>query len=80
MDDWLAPLEEQTRKSPREAILISFLAGALLQIFAGHALLIRLGLKLASPIVITFAAWRLYQAVHNRRFSSAKENVAVNQS
>lgn len=63
MDEWIAQLEDQTRKFPREAILISFLAGALLQIFAGHALLSRLVLKLASPIVVTFAAWRLYQSV-----------------
>ena len=80
MDDWLAQLEDQTREFPREAILISFLAGALLQILAGHALLIRWALKSASPIVITFAAWRLYQTVNNRRFASAKERVAANQS
>ena len=79
MDDWIAQLEDQTRKFPREAILISFLLGALLQISAGHALLIRLVLRLAAPIVVTFAAWRLYQSVCNRRFSSAEENVAVNQ-
>ncbi|MBV9873787.1 MAG: hypothetical protein JO025_03575 [Verrucomicrobia bacterium] len=80
MDDWLAQLEDQTRKSPRETILISFLAGALLQAFAGHALLIRLVLKLASPIVIAFAAWRLYQAIHNRRPSDVEESIAVHQS
>jgi hypothetical protein len=80
MDDWLARLEDQTREFPREAILISFLAGASLQILAGHALLIRLVLKLAGPIVITFAAWRLYQTVHNRQFASAEESVAANQS
>ena len=79
MDDWIAQLEDQTRKFPREAILISFLLGALLQIFAGHALLIRLVLRSATPIVVTFAAWRLYQSVCNRRFSSAEENVPVNQ-
>ena len=45
MDEWIAQLEDQTRKFPREAILISFLAGALLQIFAGHALLSRLVMK-----------------------------------
>ena len=66
MDEWIAQLEDQTRKFPREAILISFLAGALLQIFAGHALLSRLVLKLASPIVVTFAAWRLLRSVRNR--------------
>lgn len=80
MDDWLAQLEDQTRKSPRKTILISFLAGAMLQVFAGHALLIRLISKLASPIVITFAAWRLYQAIHSRQSSSAEESIAVNQS
>jgi hypothetical protein len=80
MDHWLAQLEDQTRKFPREAILISFLAGALLQIFAGQALLTRLLLKLASPIVVSFAAWGLYQAGPNRRFSSAEESVAVNKS
>jgi predicted alpha/beta hydrolase family esterase len=53
MDDWIAQLEDQTRKFPREAILISFLLGALLQIFAGHALLIRLVLKVVSPIVLS---------------------------
>jgi predicted alpha/beta hydrolase family esterase len=54
MDDWIAQLEDQAQKFPREAILISFLVGAMLQIFAGHALLIRLVLRLASPIVVTF--------------------------
>jgi hypothetical protein len=66
MDEWIAQLEDQTRKFPREAILISFLAGALLQIFAGHALLSRLALRLASPIVVTFAAWRLLRSTRNR--------------
>ena len=80
MDDWLAQLEDQIRKFPREAILISFLAGALLQIFADHALLTRLLLKAASPIVVSFAAWGLYRAVPDRRFSSAEESVAVKQS
>ena len=72
MDDWIAQLEDQTRKFPREAILISFLLGALLQIFAGHALLIRLVLRLASPIVVTFAAWRLYQSVTSRSSSGKR--------
>jgi hypothetical protein len=80
MDDWLAQLEDQTRKFPREAILLSFLGGALLQIFARHALVTRLLLKLASPIVVSFAAWGLYQVGSNRRFSSAEESVAVKQS
>lgn len=79
MDDWIAQLEDQTRKFPREAVLIAFLGGALPQIFAGHALLIRLVLRLASPIVVAFAAWRLYQSFRNRRFSSAEESVALNQ-
>ena len=72
MDDWIAQLEDQTRKFPREAILISFFLGALLQIFAGHALLIRLALRLASPIVVTFAAWRLYQSVTSRSSSGKR--------
>ena len=80
MDDWIAQLEDQTRKFPREAVLIAFLGGALSQIFAGHALLIRLVLRLASPIVVAFAAWRLYQSVRNRRFSSSEESVTLNQS
>jgi hypothetical protein len=80
MDDWLAQLEDQTRKFPRETILTSFLVGALLQIFAGHVLLTRLALWLASPIIVTFAAWRLYQSHRNRRSSSSEESVAVNQS
>jgi hypothetical protein len=67
--------KKQIREFPREGILISFLAAALLQIFAGHALLIRLVLKLASQIVITFAPWRLYQTVPGRRFSSAEESL-----
>lgn len=66
MDDWIAQLEDQTRKFPREAILISFFAGTLLQIFAGHALFSRLLLKLASPIVVTFAAWQLHRLVRKR--------------
>ena len=73
MDDWLAQLEDQIRKFPRETILISFLAGALLQIFADHTLLTRLLLKVANPIVVSFAAWGLYRAVHSRRFSPAEE-------
>ncbi|HYZ71510.1 MAG TPA: hypothetical protein VE641_00420 [Chthoniobacterales bacterium] len=77
MDDWLAQLEDQARKFPREAVLISFLTGAVLQVFADHALLARLLLKAASPIVVSFAAWGLYRAVHNRRFASAEESVEV---
>jgi purine-cytosine permease-like protein len=80
MDDWIAQLEDQTLKFPREAILIAFLVGALLQIFAGHALLIRWVLRLASPIVVTLAAWRLYQSIRSRRCSSAEETVAVSHS
>ena len=80
MDDWIAQLEDEARKFPREAILISFSVGSLLQIFAGHALLIRSVLRLASPMVITFAAWQLYRAVSNCRFSAGEESVAVNQS
>jgi predicted alpha/beta hydrolase family esterase len=80
MDDWIAQREDQARKFPREAILISFSVGALLQIVASHALLIRLVLKLASPTGVTFAAWQLYRAVSSRQFSSAEESVAVNPS
>jgi hypothetical protein len=79
---WIAPLEDQTRRFPRESLQISFLLGALLQIFVGRGLLARLvGLMLwlARPILFGFAAWRLYQLVA-RRSSSGKKSVAVNES
>jgi len=63
---WIAQLEERVRKSPRESILIAFLVGGLLQVFAVRSLLlnlIRLALWLATPILFGFAAWRLYQSL-----------------
>jgi hypothetical protein len=62
---WIAQLEERVRRSPREAILVAFLAGGLLQVFAVRSLLInlvRLVLWLATPVLFGFAAWRLYQS------------------
>jgi hypothetical protein len=62
---WIAELEERVRRSPREAILVAFLAGGLLQVFAVRSLLInlvRLILWLATPVLFGFAAWRLYQS------------------
>jgi hypothetical protein len=62
---WIAQLEERVRRSPREAILVAFLAGGLLQLFAVRSLLInlvRLVLWLATPVLFGFAAWRLYQS------------------
>jgi hypothetical protein len=62
---WIAQLEERIRRSPREAILVAFLAGGLLQVFAVRSLLInlvRLVLWLATPVLFGFAAWRLYQS------------------
>jgi hypothetical protein len=63
---WIAQLEEQVRKSPSESILIAFLIGGLLQVFAVRSLLlnlVRLVLWLATPILFGFAAWRLYQSL-----------------
>lgn len=62
---WLVQLEERVRRSPREAILVAFLVGGLLQVFAIRSLLlnlVRLVLWLATPILFGFAAWRLYQS------------------
>lgn len=62
---WMAQLEERVRRSPREAILVAFLVGGLLQVFAIRSLLlnlVRLILWLATPILFGFAAWRLYQS------------------
>ena len=62
---WIAQLEAQVRRSPREAVLVAFLVGGLLQVFAVRSLLInlvRLALWLATPILFGFAAWRLYQS------------------
>jgi hypothetical protein len=72
---WIAPLEDQTRRFPRESIQISFLLGALLHIFASRGLLARLVgliLWLARPILFGFAAWRLYQSVTSRSSASGK--------
>jgi hypothetical protein len=66
---WMARLEDQTRRFPRESLQISFLLGALLQIFAGRGLLPKLVgsiLWLARPIVFGLAAWRLYQLLAGR--------------
>jgi len=81
-DLWIARLEDQTRRFPRESLQISFLLGALLQIFTGRGLLPRLvGLMLwlARPVLFGFAAWRLYQLVAGR-CSSDKTSVAMNKS
>src|SRR5258707_9673162 len=62
---WIAQLEERVRRSPREAILVAFLVGGLLQVFAVRSLLInlmRLRLWLATPVLVGLAAWRLYQS------------------
>ena len=76
---WIAQMEDQTRRFPRESLLISFLLGALLQISAGRGLLpklVGLMLWLARPILFGFVAWRLYQSVAGRS-SSGKKSVAV---
>ena len=72
---WIARLEDQTRRFPRESIQISFLLGALLHIFAGRGLLAKLlGLMLwlARPVLFGFAAWRLYQLVTSRPSSGKR--------
>jgi len=79
---WIERLEDQMRRFPRESLQISFLLGALVQIFAGRGLLpklVGLMLWLARPILVGFAALRLYQLVADRS-SSGKTNVAVNES
>jgi hypothetical protein len=79
---WLARLEEQTRRFPRESLLMSYLLGALLQSFPGRGLLpklINLAWRLVRPIFFGFAAWRLYQLVRDGRSSSGEKNVAVNE-
>jgi hypothetical protein len=56
---WIARLEDQTRRFPRESLQISFLLGAVLHIFAGRGLLAKLvGLMLwlARPVLFGFAA------------------------
>ncbi|HET9376281.1 MAG TPA: hypothetical protein VFO40_15010 [Chthoniobacterales bacterium] len=67
---WIAQLEDRVRRSPREAVLIAFLVGGLLQVFAVRSLLInlvRLVLWLATPILFGFAAWRLYQSFEGNK-------------
>ena len=62
---WLEQLEDRVRRSPREAILLAFLVGGLLQVFAVRRLLlnlVRLVLWLATPVLFGFAAWKLYQS------------------
>jgi hypothetical protein len=79
---WIECLEDQTRRFPRESLQISFLLGALVQIFAGRGLLpslVGLLLWLARPILVGLAAWRLYQLVADRS-SSGKTSVAVDES
>ena len=76
---WITQLEEQVRRSPREAVLVAFLVGGLLQVLAVRGLLInlvRLALWLATPILFGFAAWRLYQSFEgneNLRQSSIRK-------
>ena len=74
-DHWIARLEDQTRRFPRESLQISFLLGALLHIFAGRgqlAKLVGLMLWLARPVLFGFAAWRLYQLVTSRPSSGKR--------
>jgi hypothetical protein len=64
VDRFFGRLDERVRQSPREAVLIAFLAGALLQVFAVRHLVLtaaRLILWLATPILFVFTAWRLFQ-------------------
>jgi hypothetical protein len=79
---WLARLGDQTRRFPRESVLISFLLGALLQNFAGRGLvpkLINLALRLVRPLLFGFATWRLYQLVRDGRSYWGEKSVAVNE-
>jgi hypothetical protein len=65
VDRFFEQLDEKVRKSPREAVLVAFLAGALLQVFAVRHLLLtiaRLTLWLATPVLFFLTAWRLFQA------------------
>jgi predicted alpha/beta hydrolase family esterase len=81
---WVAQLEERVRRSPREAVLVAFLVGGLLQVFAVRSLLInlvRLALSLATPILFGVAAWRLYESFEGneslRRSSIRKQRTAT---
>jgi hypothetical protein len=80
---FMTRLEERIRQSPREAVLVAFLIGGLLQVFAIRSLLlnlIRLVLWLATPFLFAFAAWRLYQAFeegeHLRPSSFSRDRTA----
>jgi hypothetical protein len=64
VDRLFGRLDEKVRQSPREAVLIAFLAGALLQVFAIRHLVLtaaRIILWLATPVLFVFTAWRLFQ-------------------
>jgi hypothetical protein len=64
VDRFFGRLDEKVRHSPREAVLIAFLAGALLQVFAVRHLVLtaaRIILWLATPVLFAFTAWRLFQ-------------------
>ena len=79
---WAAKVEAQIRKFPREAILISFILGALLQSFTGRSVLtrlLRLGMWSARPFLIGFAAWRLYQSVCDGRSSCGGASAAADE-
>jgi hypothetical protein len=65
VDAFFGRLDEKVRQSPREAVLIAFLAGALLQVFAVRHLVLtlaRIVLWLATPVLFVFTAWRLFQS------------------
>jgi hypothetical protein len=69
---WIEGLEDRARRFPRESLQISFLLGALLQTLGGRGLLPKLVgmmLWLARPILVGFAARRLYQLVAGRSSS-----------
>jgi hypothetical protein len=64
VDRLFGRLDEKVRQSPREAVLIAFLAGALLQVFAIRHLVLtaaRVILWLATPVLFVFTAWRVFQ-------------------
>ena len=64
VDRFFGRLDEKVRQSPREAVLVAFLAGALLQVFAVRHLVLtaaRVLLWLATPVLFVFTAWRLFQ-------------------
>ena len=63
---WIESLEDRARRFPRESLRLSFLLGALLLTLGGRGLLPKLVgmmLWLARPVLVGFAAWRLYQLV-----------------